>query len=422
MNSLHNQPCTSTRRDPANPERRFHVGKLFALVVAGSTALSASAFEAQGDGVYRDRIDIGTMMDMSGPAAGTQVVWTTGFQDYMRRLNETGNIHGRKVNVLAEDSRFNPAQDKINYEKLVSQTPVLAIAGLGSSSSQAALATTIRAGKVPITGAFVVTKLLSEPPTPLVYGGFCGLKQMAQTGVGYYTEKLKLKAPKVITVSIESAGGVEYHEYVDTAVKKLGGTSSLVTMKANAADVTPQVLEIIKQKPDFITIYGVSNTPILTMKTMAQYGLNIPAFGITYLMSQQIYSSMGPQAGENYNVVSCFTPGGADQSPGNIELVAAADKYNRGAFKDDINYVAGWVAGQITTEALRMAGPEPTRAKLIESMSKGFTVDTKGLTAPIVYTPSDRIGPATSRMVSYDYAEKKFRLIGEYRDYAKYLK
>lgn len=426
MNPRHNKLCTSTRRAPADAERRWHVRKLFAAViaavVAGGTALSAGAYEAPSDGVYKDRIDVGTMMDMSGPASGSQAIWASGFQDYMRRLNETGNIHGRKVNVLAEDGRFNPAQDKINYEKLVSQTPVIAIAGLGTSSSQAALAPTIRAGKVPIIGAYVVAKPLSEPTTPLVYGGFCALRQMAQSGVGYYTEQLKLTAPKVIVVSIESAGGVEYHQYVDAAVKKLGGTSSLVTMKATAADVTPQVLEIINQKPDFITIYGVPNTAILTMKTMAQYGLNIPAFGITYLLSPQIYASMGPQAGANYNVVSCFTPGGADQSPGNKEMVAAADKYNRSAIKEDINYVAGWVAGQITAEALNRAGPQPTRAKLVESVSKGFTVDTKGLTAPIVYSPDDRIGPVTFRMISYDYAAKKYKPIGEFSDYAKYLK
>ena len=73
-----------------------------------------------------------------------------------------------------------------------------------------------------------------------------------------------------------------------------------------------QVLEVMNLKPDFITIYGVSNTAILTMKALAQYGLKTPAFGITYLGAPQIFQSMGPQAGANYNFISCFTPGGAD--------------------------------------------------------------------------------------------------------------
>ena len=398
--------------------------KLTIGVFAAMLALGAQAqFEAPADGVYKDRIDWGVMMDLSGPASASQSIWATGFQDYMRKLSEAGGVHGRKINVLAEDSRFNPAQDKINYEKLSTQTPVLAIAGMGSSSSQVSLAPTIRGGKIPIVGTYTTTKPLSEPVSPLVYGGFCSYPQMAQTGVGYYTDMLKLKAPKVMVVSIESAGGVEYAQMVQAAAAKLGGSSSLVTMKITAADVTPQILEVIAQKPDFISIYGVPNTAILTMKAMHQYGLKIPAFGISYLLSPSIYAAIGPDAGANYNVISCFTPGGTDQSPGSREMMAAADKYGRSsAVREDINYVAGWVVGQMSADALTRAGPEPTRAKLVESMNKGFTVDSKGLAAPFTFTAENHTGPAAFRMIGYDFVAKKYKPYGEFADYVKYAK
>jgi branched-chain amino acid transport system substrate-binding protein len=393
-----------------------------ALTLAGLSMGAMAQFESPADGVYKDRVDWGVMMDMSGPTSASQGVWVNGFQDYMRKLNEAGGVNGRRINVLAEDSRFNPAQDKINYEKLVGQTPVIAISGMGTSGSQVSLAPAIRAGKVPIVGTYTSTKPLSEPVSPLVYGGFCGYPQMAQAGIGYYTDQLKLKAPKVMVVSIESAGGVEYAQFVAAAVAKLGGTSSLVTMKITAADVTPQVLEINAQKPDFITIYGISNTAILTMKAMHQYGLKIPAFGISYLLSPQIFQAMGPEAGASYNVVSCFTPGGTDQTAGNREMMAAADKYNHSAIKEDINYVAGWVAGQIAAEALAKVGNQPTRAKLVESMNKGFVVDSKGLAAPITFTPDNHTGPVAFRMIGYDFAGKKFKPFGEFSDFLKYTK
>lgn len=405
-------------RNISMPGRRA----LAAIAAAAMTATAQAQFESRNEGVFRDRVDWGVMMDLSGPASGSQGIWTNGFQAYIRTLNEKGGVHGRRINVLAEDSRFNPAQDKINYEKLSTQTPVLAISGMGSSSSQVSLAPTIRGGKIPIVGTYTHTKPLSEPVSPLVYGGFCTYPEMAKAGVGYLTEKLKLQNPKVMVVSIESAGGVEYAQFVADAVKKYGGTSSLVTMKITAPDVTPQVLEIIKQKPDFITIYGVGNTAILTMKAMHQYGLKIPAFGISYLMSPQIYAAIGPEAGAQYNVLSCFTPGGADQSAGNVEMMAAADKYNHGAMKEDINYVAGWIVGQMAAQALELAGPQPTRAKLVEAMSKGFTVNSNGLAAPIVFSPANQSGPTSFRMFGYDYAAKKYVAYGEFADYDKYMK
>jgi branched-chain amino acid transport system substrate-binding protein len=400
-----------------------HQGRKIAAAMAlAGLALSASAWEMPGDGVYNDRIDWGVMMDLSGPTSASQAIWVNGFQDYIRRVNEGGGINGRKINVLAEDSRYNAATDKINYEKLVTQTPVLGISGLGTAGAQVALAPTIRAGKVPIVGTYTQTKALAEPVSPMVYGGFCGYREMAQTGVRYLTEKLKLKNPKVMVVSIESAGGVEYAEFVNDAVKKLGGSSSAITMKVTAADVTPQVQAIIAAKPDIVTIYGVANTSILTVKAMQQYGLKIPTFGISYLGAPNIFSAIGPDAGANYTFVSCFTPGGADDSPGNKELSAYADKIGRGTMKEDINYVAGWTTAQMAAESIARTGPEPTRAKLVETMNKGFTVETRGLAAPIRFTKDDHIGPQVLKFFGYDYQAKKFKAFGEYNDYVKYTK
>jgi branched-chain amino acid transport system substrate-binding protein len=392
------------------------------LLVAALCSLNAWGQDAPNDGVYKDRIYWGLLMDMSGPTSASQGIWVNGFRDYMRKINEAGGIHGRKINVLAEDNRFNPATDKIAFEKLVSQTPVIAISGMGNSVSQVALAPTIKAGKVPIVGTYTATKALSEPVTPMVYNGFCGYKQMAQAGVGYHVDKLKLKSPKVVTLAIETAGGKEYHDYVAEAASKLGGSATHLTVKVTAVDVTPQILEIMKINPDIITVYGVSNTAILTMKGLAQYGFNIPTFGITYLGAPQIFQSMGSAAAANYKFISCFTPGGADQTAGNKALTQYADTIGRGDMKQDINYVAGWITGQMAADALTKLGKNPTRARLIESLSKGFKVDTKGLTAPFSYSPSNNTGPVVFKLFGYDFAVNKFKAYGEFADYEKYTR
>jgi len=398
------------------------------VMTLGAFALSAVfsgaplAQEAPDDGVYKDRVDWGLLMDMSGPTSASQGVWVTGFQDYMSVLNEGGGVSGRKVNVLAEDNRFNAATDKIAFEKLVGQTPVIAISGMGSSASQVGLAATIKAGKVPIVGTYTPTKALSEPVSPMVYNGFCGYKQMAQAGVGFYVDKLKLKAPKVMTVAIETAGGKDYATFVAEAAARYGGTASAVTMKVTAIDVTPQVQQIMAEKPDFITIYGVENTSILTMKALAQYGVDIPAFGITYLGSPSVFKALGPKAGGNYTFISCFTPGGSEPSPGDASLNAGAAKTGHAALAANINYVAGWVAGQLAAQSLAKAGPDLTRARLVETLAPGFTVDTQGLSAPIVYTKDDHTGPQVLKMFGYDYDAGKFKPFGAYDDYAKYTK
>ena len=395
---------------------------LAAAAVAGLLATGALAQDAPQDGVYKDRIDWGVQMDMSGPTSESQSTWVKGFQDFMRKVNEAGGVNGRKINVLAEDNKFNAAQDKIIYEKFVSQTPVLGISGMGSSGGQVALAPTIRAGKVPVLGTYTPTKALIEPASPLTYHGMCAYKPMAQTSVGYFVDTLKLKAPKVVTVAIESAGGKEYHDFVAEAIAKFGGTATPVTMKVTAVDVTPQALEIMNLKPDFITIYGVPNTAILTMKALAQYGVKIPAVGITYLATPQIYAAMGPAAGANYFVATCLSPGSSDDSAGNKELSAFADKVGRGALKEDINYAAGWIVADMVRDRITALGPNVTRARLVEAMAKGFVAENGGVTAPITYTATDHDGPKVHKFVGFDYATNKMKGVGSFKDYEKYIK
>lgn len=402
---------------------RAHMPKAIAAALAlGMATSGALAGDAPKDGVYADHIDWGVIMDLSGPTSSSQGVWTKGLQDYMAMLNENGGVGGRTVNVLAEDGRFNAANDKIAFDKLVSQTPVIALSGFGTSATQVALASEIRDGAVPVIGTYTPTKALSEPTSKMVYNGFCGYKQMADAGVGYMVEKLGLKNPKVMTVAIETAGGKDYADYVAAAVARYGGTASSTTMKIAAVDVTPQVQRILAEKPDFITIYGIENTAILTMKTMQQYGLDTPGFGITYLGTKSVYNALGAEAGGNYSFISCFTPGGADESDGNKAMVSYADKAGHGDLASNINYVAGWVAGMTAETALKKVDGDLTRASLVSAIEGGFTVDPEGLAAPIVYTPEDHTGPQVLKMFGYDYAKETFVSYGDYADYEKYTK
>ena len=390
-------------------------------MVLAAPMFAAAAAEIPADGVYADHIDWGVIMDLSGPTSASQAVWTNGFKDYIRMVDDAGGVNGRKINVLVEDNRFDPAIDRVAFEKLSNQTPVLGISGMGNASSQVALNSLIRRGKVPVVGSYTTARALTEPPTPMFYGGFCGYNEMAEVGVGFLTDHLKLKAPKVVTVHLDTAGGKEYADYVTQAVTRAGGTTKNVPIKANAADATPQVLEIINTKPDFIAVHGTSTTPILLMRAMQQYGLKIPVFGMAYIGTPVVYNSLSPEAASDYSFVSCFTPGSSGDAPGVKDMAEHADRFGHTAMKDDINYVAGWVIGQLVTEAIAKAGPDVSREKLVAVLNDGFSIDTKGLSSPVSFAKDNHRGLAVLKPFSYDYGTKRFTAFGEYQDYQRYV-
>lgn len=416
--------CTLSFKTPAGPAS--WLGKLgrwsAALLLCTGLGAQAQGFERPEDGIYKDRIDWGLIMDISGPSTASQLPWVFGFQDYMRRVNEGGGIQGRKVNVLAEDDRYDAALHRVAFEKLSNQTPVLGMSGLGNSSAQVALMQAIRRGKAPVLGTYTSTKAGVDPVSPMFYAGFCGFKEMAQVGVGFFAETFNAKSPKIAVVHLDVASGKEYLGHIEEAIAKYGGSAKSVPIKVTAVDANAQVLEIMNTKPDFVAVQGAPNTAILLMRAMQQYGLQIPTFAGTYQGAPLVYEAIGPEAGKNYYFMSCLTPAGADESPAVKLMAATADKYGHSKEKFDVNYVGGWVVAQTVAEAIGRLGAEPTRAKLVESLAKGFTVDTKGISAPLAYTATDHTGRMAMRPYKYDYATKQFKAFGSYADYQKHLK
>jgi branched-chain amino acid transport system substrate-binding protein len=182
------------------------------------------------------------------------------------------------------------------------------------------------------------------------------------------------------------------------------------------------VLQIIDAKADFVALHGVPNTAILLMRGMEQYGLKTPVFGVTNFGIPQIYTALGQNAGANFYFVSCFTPAGADESPGVVEMGTWGDKFGRGTIKDDVNYAAGWAIGKLVAEVISTVGAQPTREKLVGSMKDGFRLDTQGLSSPFIYTKDDHRGPVLLKAFNYDYETKKFKPFGSFSDYEKYVR
>jgi len=396
--------------------------RCLAAIAVGATAMGAFAFEAPDDGVYRDRIDWGVTMDLSGANSPQHLAYTAGLQDYIRKLNESGGIHGRKINLLVEDDRADPALMRAAYEKFVSQTPVLGMSGFGSSSGQAALMPAVRRGKVPIVAAFVTTAAALEPPTPMFYGGFCGFKSIAQVGVGYFSDLLKVKSPKVAVVYLDVGSGKDFLNLAEAEVAKRGGTSKGIAVKLGAADATAQVLEIQNMKPDFVLMHGHTPLALLMKRTMNQYGLKIPTATIAHIGVPSVYLALGAGNTNDMYFVSCFAPGGSDDSAGVKEMLATAAKYGHGQMSEDLSYSAGWFAGHLVAEGVRRAGAEPTRSKLVSGMNTKLAIDTRGVTSVVIYTPDNKVGTWGLRAYTYDFQAKRFKAFGSYDDYWKYLK
>jgi hypothetical protein len=120
--------------------------------------------------------------------------------------------------------------------------------------------------------------------------------------------------------------------------------------------------------------------------------------------------------------MSCLSPAESEDTAGLREMSAVADKYGYSNQKSNVNFVGGWVVGQLIAESVRSMGAEPTRAKLVAMLNAGFQIDTKGVSSPLKYTKDDHRGLVGLRAYTYDFQSKKFKAFGQYADYEKYMK
>src|SRR5215212_10393537 len=73
----------------------------------------------QAPGVYPDKIVLGQSAVFSGPAAQLGIQMRNGIKAYFDYVNEKGGVHGRKLELVSEDDRYEPSVAPAASKKLI---------------------------------------------------------------------------------------------------------------------------------------------------------------------------------------------------------------------------------------------------------------------------------------------------------------
>src|SRR5436305_13042072 len=94
------------------------------------TAAAAFApYCAAENGVTANRILLGQAAVFSGPAAQLGIQMRNGIKAYFEYVNERGGVHGRKLELVTEDDRYEPSAAPVASKKLIEEHRVFALMG-----------------------------------------------------------------------------------------------------------------------------------------------------------------------------------------------------------------------------------------------------------------------------------------------------
>ena len=221
-----------------------------AICAAGLGLACLSSASAQEPGLTPTTIRIGTFGALTGPGYLYGKLPMNGVEVVFDEINKAGGIHGRKLELVREDDRCDPAAAIGATQKLIAQDKVFAIVGGGCSNPTLAARETIEKAGTPFVVFASVHDGITTPPAKNIFSVATTSTIESQAQVQF---ALNEGAKKIAVVSMrDSWGRARYNPLMETLKAKGVKIVADEEMSPDANDATAQVLRLKQAGADAI--------------------------------------------------------------------------------------------------------------------------------------------------------------------------
>lgn len=353
---------------------------------------------------------IGYVADITGMARANYAPEAEGCRLYIDHLNASGGVNGHPVKLIIEDGKSQPAASAAVAKKLIVEDNVLALLGLGFSSSQAPVIELAEKSGVAVVGGFTLIKDVHKVQQGEVCfntGRIMNPNYLpAAYAYAYVANTLHPKGTYAAS-GYDTAGGRLWSKLGCVYAEKMG--MKVVyheDIPPGTMDLTPWATKVAKADPDIYANDEGGEIFIPMAMALEKAGwtkdLLYPDFvsegdlvkGVKRLMTN----------GEWVLWLSPYTSAFED-IPEYGRIRKAMETYGH-EYPLSAHHAQGWVIGRLVEEALKSAGWPCTRKDFISALEK-TKLDTNGLTGdPIHFTPTDHSGPKTWRLYRWNSARE----------------
>ena len=333
----------------------------------------------------QEPIKIGVVGPHSGPAAYDGLSTLIGAQVAAEEINGAGGLlGGRKIEIVAADSRGIPAESVSAYRKVVTQDKVVAVDCCWFSSSTIATHPTIEELKIPTTTG--VAFLPDAKETKLTYlFKFAQTPRLESRFVDYWVKKLNMK--RVAFLARNDDWGRATSGVYQARLKELGGTVlSSDYYTPGEKDFYSYLTKVKALNPDGINVVDISATAATQVKQMSELGLTAKALGSDGPITDAFIRIAG-KVSEGVPLVVRY--GVTLDTPRNKGFVSAFRAKRNGEDPDQYAQ-AGYDSIYLHAEAIKRAGSTDP-AKLKAALAKSEYVSVAG--SPIRFDERQQATP-----------------------------
>ena len=353
--------------------RMQHVLGVSAIAAMAAVAVAPAAW-AQQPGVTASTIKIGTFGALTGPGYLYGKLAMNGVEVVFDEVNAAGGIHGRKLQLVREDDRCDAAAAIGAIQKLVHQEQVFALIGGGCSNATFAAREAIETAKIPTLIFASVHDGITTPPAPNIFSTALTSSIESQAQLVFAQQQ---GAKRIAVISMRDAWGRSRYTPLMEAFKAKGITPVAdEELSPDANDATAQVLRLKAANADAVLMILYPKPAAVFVRDAQKLGFKPLNVGQTGIADPTAFEEQVgvPGATANFRTISMvkYTPDdpAVDKWRKAVEARFSADRLS-------VFNLFGIGSAQVFVEALKRAGPQLTREKMIAAFAgiKEFKTD-----------------------------------------------
>ncbi|WP_194714496.1 ABC transporter substrate-binding protein [Noviherbaspirillum soli] len=337
-------------------------------------------------GVSPNRILLGQSAAFSGPAAQLGIDLNAGARLYFDQVNRQGGIHGRKIEIVTADDKYEPALTVENTRRLIQNDQVFALFGyVGTPTSNAALPV-FTSARVPFFAPFTGALSLREPFN----------RQIFHIRAGYVEETEHL-VDQLARVGIRNIAAFHQNDAYGQAgldgVKWALGKRSMIlvdsaTVERNSNNVGQAAQRLLAKRPDAIIQISTYAASAALVKQMRTAGYTGQFHNVSFVGSQPLAQALGAD-GQGVGVSQVVPFPWKASNPVVAEYTRALK--NEGKGEPNFSSLEGYIAAKVFAEGLRRAGADLNREKFIAALET-ITLKNYDIGFPVEFSPTRHTG------------------------------
>ncbi|EDT42265.1 ABC transporter substrate-binding protein [Burkholderia ambifaria] len=351
--------------------------RTLALVACCAAMAGSGACIAAEPGVSDGTIRLGMVNAQSGNSAGLGRGLLMGAQAVFDDANARGGVHGRKIELVVADDRYEPERTVDGTLEMIERRNVLALFGYVGTPTTTAVLPIVRDAGIPLVGTFSGAMALRRPVTPEVFNIRASYEDETRALVEHL---LAHDHAKRFAVFYQDDGfGLAVLAGTRLALQRHGlDVVATGTFRRGTTAVDTGLAAVLEGRPDVVIMVGPYTPVAAFIRAAHREGLNARLASVSFVGTDDLLRLLGEEG--NGTLISQVVPLPRNERPVIRDCVRLIEQRFPGE-PVGVVHIEGCLDAKVALIGLERAGPTPTRATLKQALETIRHVDLGGLVA-----------------------------------------